>query len=73
MKKRDFAFKTVRLRLASEAGSPCRIKTELADFSCTVPFERCEGVILLNIVAGSTAEITVTNLNRLPPTLQQAS
>jgi len=54
--------KTAWLRIESEAGSPCRIKTDIKDFSCTVPFEWCDGVILLQIALGGIAEITVSDI-----------
>jgi len=64
--------KTVWLRIESEAGSPYRIKTDMdiADFSCTVPFELRAGEILLQLAAGGTAEITATDLVQRPPNSQ---
>jgi hypothetical protein len=52
------AGKTVWLAITSEAGLPCRLKIDIADFSCTMPFECDSGGILLNIAAGEVAEIS---------------
>ena len=58
--------KTVWLHIESEVGSPCRVKTDIANFSCTVPFTHCDGMILLEITARGTAEITATDIVETP-------
>jgi hypothetical protein len=50
--------KTSWIRIESEVGAPCRVKSDITDFSCTVPFSHCNGVIVLEIPAGGSAELT---------------
>jgi hypothetical protein len=52
--------KTAWIRIESETSAPCRLKTDIADFSCTVPFSHSDGVIILEISQGGSAELTTT-------------